>query len=238
MKEVKALLEDRNREVENHLKFAQALIESKANRIAYVPQGDQGKAIISNYEISRSLIRTISATGYLLIYNLLESTMTAALDAVHTHLKDEKITFEQLSENLQKICIKNFKEAISKDALEEFQSIAINSVLVSFGYNPKKLWNGNVDVKKIKEKAKDYGFKIVYKGADYNDLSRNLRIVKRNRNELAHGSVSFEQCGQDVAVDALIEYSAQAYSYLLVTLEALDEYLENKKYKLSAEKAS
>ena len=184
--EVKELLEERKSEVDRHLEFARALIDSKANAIAHVP-AEGAEAIISEYKIDRSLIKTISATGYLLIYNLLESTMTAALDAVHRQLHSEALTFEQLSQNLQRICLNNFKGAISSDSIKQLQSIAINSALVSLGYNPQRLWNGNVDVKKIREKAKEYGFSCVYTGDDYDDIKRNLLNIKDKRNALAHG---------------------------------------------------
>lgn len=74
----------------------------------------------------------------------------------------------------------------------------------------------------------------VYTGDDYDDIKRNLLNIKDKRNALAHGRLSFEQCGQDTAVDALIEYSQQAYSFLEAVLNGIDEYLEGKKYSISA----
>ena len=233
--EVKDLLEERKLEVDRHLQFAKALVDFKANAIAHKPtiNNNDDDVVISDYEIDRSLIKTISATGYLLIYNLLESTMTAALDAVHTQLHNDKITFEQLNDNLQKICISNFKGAVNTDSMKELKSTAINSALVQLGYDSSRLWNGNVDVRKIKQKAKDYGFKYDYTGEDYDDLKRNFLNIKDKRNALAHGRLSFEQCGQDTAVDALIEYSQQAYVYLEAVLNGMNAYLEQQLYRVS-----
>ena len=100
--DVRELLDDRRCEVDRHLSFVKALIDSKSNRIAHVA-GEL--TVFSDYEIDRALIKTISATGYLLIYNLLESTMTAALDLVHRQLKQEGLRYEQLNEDLKKICL-------------------------------------------------------------------------------------------------------------------------------------
>lgn len=185
---------------------------------------------MSAYSIDRSLIKTISATGYLLIYNLLESTMTSALHAIHQQVHDEELAFEQLNNKLQNICWKNFEGAISEKAAKRLQNMAINKALVSLGYHQYRHWSGNIDVKKIQAKAKAYGFEYVYVNGDYEDVKRNLLSIKDTRNALAHGRVSFEQCGQETAVDALIEYSQQAYAYLEVVLNGIEEYLENKGY--------
>ena len=233
--DVRELLDDRRCEVDRHLSFVKALIDSKSNRIAHV-NGEL--TVFSDYEIDRALIKTISATGYLLIYNLLESTMTAALDLVHRQLKQEGLRYEQLNEDLRKICLKNFKEAISDKSMEELRGISVDVASVWLGYDSRRLWNGNVDVKKIREKASGYGIRYLYDGDDHDDIRRNVLNIKEKRNALAHGRLSFEQCGQDTAIDALIGYSAQVYRYLTAVLNGIDCYLIEKAYLKSDGKSS
>ncbi|MGL4585401.1 MAG: hypothetical protein ACRCVU_20790, partial [Flavobacterium sp.] len=64
-------LEERSREIRNYLDFVQTLINEKVTNLAVITSEDIPHII--NYEIEKSLIRTLSATAYLLIYNLIES---------------------------------------------------------------------------------------------------------------------------------------------------------------------
>lgn len=231
IEETRDMLNERKLEVDRHLQFALALIDSKANRIALVSSEADQRPIFSEYIIDRSLIKTISATGYLLIYNLVESTMTSALHAIHMQLKVDELTFNGLSRTLQKVCIKNLKGAAAETLLNSVQEDLIENILVWQGYDSKKHWNGNIDVQRIRDKARDYGFEVAHVADPAEHIEATLTDIRNKRNELAHGELSFEQCGGDAAIDALIEACRQTHAYLLSVLDGIEDYLEAKSYK-------
>ena len=56
------------------------------------------------YEINRELTKTLRASSYLMLYNLLESTMSNAIDSIYETIKSEQCDIMNLSKN----CIKLF----------------------------------------------------------------------------------------------------------------------------------
>lgn len=68
-------------------------------------------------EIDKDLIKTLKATGFLLLYNLIESTMRNAIEAIFDELINKNISFDRVRDELKKIIIKNFKENQSTDTL-------------------------------------------------------------------------------------------------------------------------
>lgn len=227
IQDVRIVLDDRFNEVTRHLDFAKVLIDKKPSTLARLNQ--DGSLIDLKFNLDRSLIKTISATGYLLIYNMVESTMTSALDAVHQQLHSDELTFSQLNNKLQRICFKNFKSSMTN--FEEFKAhnYTFDDALVWLGYQKKKLWNGNVDAEVIYKRAKEYGFNF---DLDYHKTLDGMRLmeVKDKRNQLAHGELSFEQCGQDTAIEDLIAIKEQTFFYLEAVLDGVEVYLEQKDY--------
>ncbi len=226
--EVRSMLDERSQEVARHLEFAKALRDSRADTL--VKTTVNGDLLPFDYDIDRSLVKSISATGYLLLYNLVESTMTAALDSVHKQMRSDNLSFHDLTESIQKICLVNFRDAINKNHIDSHGSNTINEALVWLGYDKDKHWNGNVDALKIKKKARAYGFEIAAHDTSITRGGSSLYGVRLKRNELAHGELSFEQCGHDTSVDELIEIHTQSVVYLGAVLDGIENYLESRGY--------
>lgn len=91
IEEVVEMLNERSAEISRHLKFVEELLNSKAKYLAHLRETQLEKA--SDFEIERGLVKTLSASSYLLIYNLIEAVMTNALDAVHKQLRSDSLTF-------------------------------------------------------------------------------------------------------------------------------------------------
>lgn len=226
IKIVRALFEERLNEVASHLKFIQVMVHNKSNRLARVaPDGD---AQIIDYEIRRETIKALIASGFLHIYNLIESTMTNTLDSIHNQCSIENVNFEQLNNQLKKICIKNFKKVSTIDISVCEHPIA--TAMVNLGYEKKYLFSGNIHANIIKDKAKEYGFTI----ADHDQsISRNgarLELIMKHRNDLAHGNISFQQCGGDASIDELIEMLNESSAYLTAVIDGVEDYINNKSY--------
>ena len=76
-------------------------------------------------EIDPELIKTLKASGFLLLYNLVEATMSNIIEAIFDRLKSERISYDEIRPELKKVVLRNLKKRTSSD-------IHLNIVLISF----------------------------------------------------------------------------------------------------------
>ena len=57
-----------------------------------------------------------------------------------------------------------------------------------------------------------------------------IKIIKNKRNDLAHGSISFEQCGQNIPLFSMQENYRHASNALLALFNGINSYLDQQKY--------
>jgi len=110
--------------------------------------------------------------------------------------------------------------------IKEFP-IAIEIIIA--GFDEKDLFSGNIDARKIKQTANEYGFSSQ---TDYAKTGKgaDLLSIKSNRNDLAHGYKSFAEVGKDKTADELLEIKKKTVSYLREILQNIEQYLSNKEY--------
>ncbi len=170
----------------------------------------------------------MKATGFLLLYNLIESTMTNAIETIFDDLKNQNISFDDVRDDIKKIIIKNFKDNKSTDnLLADIQIISIDIISVSF--NKQKLFSGNLDAKKVKETAEKYGFSY-QTNPTKTDNGSDLLKIKTNRNDLAHGFKSFEEVGKNYNADDLLKMQKRVIYYLKAILQNIETYISNQEY--------
>ena len=101
---VKEEFNTRSQEIDDYLFFVKEMVSVAHNSpLNYI--ADTGRP--STYAISEDLRKILKANCYLLIYNLVESTMTNAFEAIFDHLKTENVLFDDLSERLRIIVLGN-----------------------------------------------------------------------------------------------------------------------------------
>lgn len=188
--------------------------------------GNPNNQTIKN--IDTELEKTLKATGFLLLYNLIESTIRNAIEAIFDDMVNQNISFDYLKEDIKKIVIKNFKNNKSPDNLLN----AINHIsldIISASFDKKKLFSGNIDAKKIKETAEAYGFSYqtnARKTQNGNDLLK----IKTNRNDLAHGFKSFEEIGKENTAEELLQIKKRVICYLKEILQNIEDYISKQEY--------
>lgn len=184
------------------------------------------------YVIGRELEKTLRASVYLMLYNLVEATMTNAIDAIHQHISNEQVGFDDLNEKIRKIAIRGLRKAASSEIPPELleTTISISIAMIWLGFDKKDLFSGNLDGRLIKEKVNEYGFQLAdHDKAASRDGARILN-VKTKRNELAHGGISFEDCGQETSVDELDAIFDEVKIFIKAVLDGVSEYLSTRNY--------
>lgn len=155
-------------------------------------------------DIGRELKHTLYASTYLILYNIIESTSVAIIDAIHEDIKLNDISENELNDRLYKRLLKQLGNYLSgkagSDQVGALNMPASKSMyieLLNLAHSKSTIFSGNVDLLKLKVIAEDYGFSTTpLEGEPYDPY--DLLVIKSLRNNLAHGSYSFSECGKEV----------------------------------------
>lgn len=183
---------------------------------------------IKNIDIE--LEKTLKATGFLLLYNLIESTMRNAIEAIFDDITNQKVSFDDVRYEIKKIVVENVRSKNNKSADNLLSSItSISLDIISSSFDKEKLFSGNLDARKIKKTAEAYGFSYktdARKTQNGNDLLK----IKTNRNDLAHGFKSFEEVGKDTSANELLQIKRRVICYLREILQNIETYISKQEY--------
>jgi hypothetical protein len=213
---------ERSREVSKYFIFLKSL-EQGTTKLSMAGKGGSPKI----REIDAELIKTLKASSFLLLYNLVEATMRNAIEAIFDELRGKGVSYDQISPKLKKIVLKNLKK---RNPDKIFSSItAISLDIITAGFDKQDLFSGNIDGRKIIDTATEYGFSHL---TDYARTAHgsDLLTVKSNRNDLAHGIKSFAEVGRDKSAAELLEIKNKIVRYLKQILQNIEQYLSNKVY--------
>ncbi len=217
MKNVLADYENRKNEIGVYIEFMK-LIEndSELEPIIKIKCADSNK-----------LKKILKANTYLLMYNMVESSIRNAIQAIYDHFKRNMVEFDSLHNEIQVLILKNVKKTNPSDFQKKLNAIAKDIVLESF--NPDNLTSGNIDARKIKEISKEYGFSCK---TDYKTCKDGAKLIeiKNKRNDLAHGIISFADCGKDIVTSDVNTAFDECSSYLSAILTNVEKYLNNNEY--------
>lgn len=212
----------RAKEVDDYFIFLEKLIKQTTKLAVFDTAG-----AYKMQSLDPELAKTLKANGFLLLYNLVESTMRNAIEAIFDEFTNKSISFDQLKPQIKIIVLQNLKTRSSNKIYLKINQISTDIITATF--EREELFSGNVDAKLIKEIAEKYGFS--YKtDAKKTKNGQNFVVVKRNRNDLAHGIKSFEEVGRDKTIEELLEIKEEVVEYLRQILENIRDYLDNEEY--------
>lgn len=180
--------------------------------------------------------KVMKATVFLLIYNLVESSIRSAFRRVYEKIEDEGKALGDVREELRRVWIgqqfrtfdsdsasaRNYRELVGRMAEEVLQ----RSVLK---LSAKRLpISGNLDADRIRSACKRHGV-----GVNVHHRAKGgieLGTVKEQRNALGHGSVTFTECGRQYAVSDLDRIKRQTVVFVRSILRNIKRYLEEGAY--------
>lgn len=173
-------------------------------------------------EIDSELSTILKANGFLLLYNLIESTIRKSIDAVITSMHTSSVTFRNLSEELRKLWIKQEGKNSNEEKIMSIAKIVLENGLLTFKKDFINI-SGNIDAQEIRKILKQVGGNEIRDG-------RCLKAIKDKRNHLAHGDFSFSEIGKDYTVRDLITYKDDTKDYLSKVLGEIQNFIDNQKY--------
>jgi len=184
----------------------------------------------STYSIQPSLKNTLKGKVFLLLYNLIESTMRESISHIHESLEGQEISFNQLRNEFRKEILKRAKsEKIGLDTLLNNTTTDISKQILNATFKKSGLFSGNIDHKEICKQAKIYGFLI---NTEYGQTKHgsNLETIKDKRNDLAHGNTSFAEIGNSYSYEELESFTKEVICYLESITTHIANYLNQRDY--------
>lgn len=234
------LYEDRTKEIELYFSALNQLYEAQNNPETQNNQDAQNSQDAIAYDFyNDDFLKILKSNALLMVYNLVESTIMGGILEIYEKFKANGCSYKDVREEIQSIWFSfKFNQVYDKSAhynsykekaLEIINGILSNEV-IELSRKATDI-SGNLDADKIRQICSDHGI-------DYSvDRSCNggvlLADVKNKRNELAHGTTSFVECGRDYTIDDLTKIKKQTVKFLEGILNGMKDYYDQELYKKS-----
>lgn len=210
------------------------IIELESPKISAYDIIDSSEKVIV---INSSKIDTLRSTSYLLLYNLIESTIYNSITTIFDEIKDCRIQYFDTIEEVQKYWLNNIykhddkkrKETIIETIMKIATQIFNNTIeLASSEIN----YGGSLDAQTIFATAKSMKISVgnVQRIYDENVHGQILIDVKKKRNWLAHGEKSFIEVGSSSTFSQLDEAKKYICDFLSEFITSVEEYITNKQF--------
>ena len=229
---VKTDFQNRKEEIEDFYKLLENVIEKEAKLVF----SDGTKE-----HINVDLTATLKSAAILLLYNLVESTISNAIEKIHEVFSDENLKYKDLNEKIQDKIMRHYFSILRKsEGITEDNRIAELKLMVgifNFG-NPVNLYyqdfvkyktgsqfSGNLDAKVIKNVVNSYGLTLAKE-------TNELRTIKDKRNKLAHGELSFRETCNNDSMPYMKNLKDKTIEFLEEVIDLIEDYLNNQDYKI------
>lgn len=193
----------------------------------------------SSRALSPNQTQILRAGVFIQLYNLVEATMTRCLDAMATASSNGGWKAAQLSDKFRREWVKVVAASnVEMNAEKRLNyAVALTEILVRADplaeFRLEKGGGGNWDDKVIEQMLERVGLRLILTPTvrvaakrPYRDGKGPLEIVVKLRNDLAHGNISFAECGQNETAPGLRELSDKTAMYLRTVVRAVQRYID------------
>ncbi|MBX9925399.1 MAG: hypothetical protein K2Y05_03490 [Hyphomicrobiaceae bacterium] len=182
----------------------------------------------SSVKIDLDRLHILRAGSFLIVYNLIEATARASLQAIHDDMKAKRVPFHDLNDGIRREVVKGFKRNGNSEKHYDLADLPVD--IVSASLDVEYHFSGNVDAKLLKAIAELYGLSIVADKA----RTRNgvdLLTIKTMRNDLAHGDKTYDDVGREYTARNLLEIGVRSLAYMEAFIGSVSEYLKTESYR-------
>lgn len=188
-------------------------------------------------KVDRDLQKILRSYTFLLLYSLIESTLSNGITEIYDNIHDNKLNYNSISEEFQKIWLEfNGKKLSEQKQDSKVQHILKNLIsectelhAVSFEKHRVSI-SGNLDFKNINKIRTKYGFKGRIPNNDPGQLSSILSLIKNKRNYLAHGNESFTKASALKTFKELLLMKNETIIFLDSLVQSIDDLISNKRF--------
>lgn len=188
---------------------------------------------VANTIDNKLFFRILKSNFLLMLYNIVEATITTGMLEIYEQLRNEKCIYSSLISEMQNIW-RNYKvkeiyhsSSQLKSYINRVEGVVndiINETPIIFNKNMLDI-NGNLNAKRIKEICDRH--RIRYKVVDDEMTLERVRI---KRNALAHGDESFSDCARDITISDLEKLKDTVFKFLTDITDGMKKYYDEKQY--------
>lgn len=179
------------------------------------------------------LLRIMKSNFILMLYNLVEATVTTGMLEIFNQVKCDACTYSAVIDELKNIWRDyQVKQVYSQASLLKTYTGKVKEIVEQITANTPLILakgmlniNGNLNAKKIKDLCDSY--RIRYR---VSDDKAYLEQVRLKRNSLAHGDESFSQCARDLTISDLEDIKDTIFLFINGIIEGMENYCDNKLY--------
>lgn len=145
-------------EIESYFSFIRCVVlnaDDLRNEVSLRERAQEVVMKVSDEDIQK----TLKASFFLLLYNLIESSMRSGIEVIYDHLERESVTFNELNGSFKRRILNDTKRGvITADHLHTYTNNCLEREIIKASYRSEKLFSGNIDHKLIKHLSEQYGF--------------------------------------------------------------------------------
>lgn len=233
MEQARDSFEIRKEEIGCFLDFIEDITICEGALQLSVVREEDGRRVVDTIvkPIRSSLLDTMKANAFLLIYNLIESTFRQSLEAVGRYAEKHGHSYDVLSEEMQKYLLSQLDSFSVRDSVvgSHRANTLLSSAIVKSGFSASLTDGGNISYRYIKKFWSKIGLNVGREPVvEFGGKFEPLKHVKDRRNDLAHGHLTFMTCGEQVSIDQLKVIRDEVVRYLAQYLDNVELFLESK----------
>ncbi|WP_216726741.1 MAE_28990/MAE_18760 family HEPN-like nuclease [Hymenobacter siberiensis] len=255
---------DRSTQIDKYLKFIW-IIDNSDNLVGLPPMPDK-RILFDNgvelklqdiaiegipYRIDSELVKILKSNTLLLLYNLIEGTISALMNEFFSTISSESKTFDEFEFPVKRIWLnykhrlfsvgQTKKEGYIIDAIENIINesvVIVPKSITDHELGTRTLHNyeayiaetqsneisGNLDARQIRILFELYGLPVLNPRCDA------MLRVKNKRNSLAHGNETFAQVGSNFTVEELFRMKHEITGFIEHLLNSTKDFIRDKKY--------
>lgn len=180
----------------------------------------------ASLNISIEMQCALKAQFLVVLYNIVESTVCECLNSIYDSIADDSLSYCDLSDEMRNMWKNYLKRTSHPDRSKpdldlmgmkiQFDSLAVNI-------------SGSLDIRKIIEVFSKHGCNL--DEANREKYSNSFLVVKNKRNNLAHGNISFSECGSNYLVSDLNRFKEHILDGMSEVVNQVKVFIDNKSYR-------
>lgn len=238
MQSIKSMMDDRESEIQQYIAMLEFLEMEIKNGLPKIVG-------IESFPLETTHLHIFKANQYLLLYNYIEAVITQSLKKLAEKIKDENKPITDFIEPIQKewllngLLLNDYKatpEARLKHGLNLLQQInQVSNISISKGgggnFNNDEIAKLAKRLKIPMEMNKDLIVGLRKAGKrTYQKEDSCMKEITRERNKLAHGEITFSECGKNCDLETLRDTMNTTFLFMRHFVKILDNFITQKQY--------